>query len=266
MKEEDRFVEYLMAKKLAEKTINHYFLLFKHLQKKINAYGLTQSTINKFILNRPSNVTRAFVTNFIEFYNLRDVKVIRQTGRKPRKKYPTISNGDMKILREELYKDAVKFGLLLDLSYYCALRKSEALGIMAENFDWMQWKEDPTKPLRLKITGKGGRDRIVIVPPSLAEILEAFILSLDYLESETPLFQNVKTTTWQDHFKKVVREKLKKDYTLHDLRRSRATNWYSRGQDLIKIKTKLGHASISTTQLYINPDEEKVLKEWEHEY
>ena len=227
---------------------------------------MNQSIVNRFILKHPSNVTRAFLGNFIEFYNLRDIKVPKRTGRTPRKKKESISPKEMEVLRAVLYDDHTKFGLLLDISYFCALRKSEALGIIAENFAFKKWREDETKPCRLKVEGKGLRERYVIIPPRLAYQIALYINSLDYLEAKQLLFKGVSRTTWTDHFKRAVRKYLKKDYTLHDLRRSRATNWYKKDPDLMKIKTRLGHASISTTQLYINPDEEKVLKEWEDEY
>ena len=265
MTETIEWLEYLRTKRLGDGTINQYFLLFKHFQKYIRSYGLKQNIVNRFILKHPSNVTRSFLKNYFEYYGIKDFVITKQTGRKEKKKKMSISSQEMRVLREELYRDDFKFGLLLDLSYFCALRKSEALGIVAERFDWQRWNKDRSKPCRLVVHGKGKKDRLVIVPPLLTKQIGKYINALDYLAEGEQLFK-VSHTTWTDHFKKVVREKLKKDYTLHDLRRSRATNWYAKGDDLIKIKTKLGHASISTTQLYINPDEEKALLEWEEEY
>jgi len=54
-------------------------------------------------------------------------------------------------------------------------------------------------------------------------------------------------------------------FTLHDLRRSVATEWFNKGKDIFTISKRLGHASISTTQRYINPDEERILNEWKNE-
>ena len=58
---------------------------------------------------------------------------------------------------------------------------------------------------------------------------------------------------------------LGKYYRYHELRHSRSLEWYNEGKDIYRIKNRLGHASISTTQLYINPAEEDEINRWSSE-
>ncbi len=77
---------------------------------------------------------------------------------------------------------------------------------------------------------------------------------------------NFKRNSWQNVFFDAVKETMDHHYTLHDLRRSRATKWLREGVDLSRVKNRLGHSSVSTTQLYINLDEEKEFDAWAKEY
>lgn len=55
----------------------------------------------------------------------------------------------------------------------------------------------------------------------------------------------------QKRFAKAVRDaKLRRNVTLHDLRRAYATHLLERGTDLRKLQVALGHADPSTTALY----------------
>ena len=72
-------------------------------------------------------------------------------------------------------------------------------------------------------------------------------------------------TLWHEAFKEAVKETQDYNFTLHDLRRARATQWMKEGVSMFRIKNRLGHSDISSTVLYINPDEEKELELWENE-
>ena len=56
-----------------------------------------------------------------------------------------------------------------------------------------------------------------------------------------------------------------KHYFPHQLRMTKATEWFESGVDVTRIKTRLGHENISTTMLYIKPDEKKELELWSNE-
>jgi len=259
------FKEYLQSKKLSDSSIMQYLAYFRLFEKQILKRGLDQEVVTKFIIKHNSNVTRAFLKSFFDFYNINELKIVKPSGRKPKKKKKSMSPQEMKLIRNYLYSKNWRWGLMLDLSYHCALRREEVLNIRPENFDLLKWKEDISLPCRLKIEGKGSKERLVVVPPALMKIVVKYMKELNELYEGEKLFKAGKTL-WHNAFKEAVKNKLDYNYTLHDLRRSKATYWHEQGLDLFKIKTRLGHSSISTTQLYINPDEEKELENWEKEY
>lgn len=262
--EEKEFKDYLDAKKLNPSSVRQYLIHYRLFQRHVDKEGLDQRSITLFIKRHPSNVSSAFLRNLFDFFDIHELKIPKRTGRKAKKKRRSISPQEMKIIRKRLYDKKYKLGLAFDLCYHCALRKAEVLGVLVNNFDFLRWAEEKERGgCRLKIKGKGDKDRIVIVPPKLTQRV------IDFMEEEEifsgKLFRNMCGTIFQRAFQYGVLG-VSHHYTIHDLRRSKATRWHQEGKDLIQLKNRLGHESISTTQLYINPDEEKELNVWEDEF
>lgn len=261
----EKFTEYLIAKNLNDSTIKSYLWMFGLFEKAVEVEDLSQETINRFILSHSSNITGAFLRNLFEFYNITEFKVPKMTGRKARKIKKSISPEEIKVLRLWIYHNKhVKYLILFDLSYIGGLRRSEVVGIKVSDFDLEGWN-DNTKPCKLKIRSeltRGKKDRFIPVPPKLMKRIIKYIKDEEF-NIDSDMFPS--KMAWHKAFKHAIKETGVHDYSLHDLRRSRATKWYHEGKDLHQIKNRLGHASISTTQLYINPDEEKELEEWSEE-
>lgn len=261
---EEKFKDYLDAKGLQISTKREYLSYYRLFQKHTQKHGLDQDSINLFIKTYTSNVTRAVLTNIFEFFDIRELRVPKRTGRVSRKKRRSISPLEINGLLDKLYKRRVKWGLVVELCYECALRRSEVLGVKVENFDFLRWAEEKNKGgCRLKIKGKGDKERIVIVPPELTQRIVLYISHKGIYSGK--LFRRINFTIFQRLFKYSI-SGLSHDYTIHDLRRSKATRWHEEGKDLVQLKNRLGHESINTTQLYVNPDEEKELNVWEDEY
>lgn len=136
----------------------------------------------------------------------------------------------------------------LCLMYGAGLRISEVLG---------QSGALKSGPARLRIVGKGGKNRIV---PLILVVRGALI---DYakqcpfpLNSETPFFYGVRGKRLQPAVLRrqmqIVRGALglPETATPHALRHSFATHLLANGADLRAIQSLLGHASLSTTQIY----------------
>ena len=260
--EKINFIRHLKAKNLSESTIKSYCNYYDLLLKKRK---FDQDNINDFILKHPSNVTRAFLKNFFDHHNIYDVKIVKQTGRKKKREKLVMSNDHYLLIRDYILKHSDPiYIILLDLSYYCGLRRAEVLGIKIDCFNWHSWSGNRGVG-RLKIIGKGDKQRTVVVPKLVMEEVYAYVKANMSKIKEGKLFPYT-FMLWQTEFKNAVRSiKDFPDYTLHDLRRARATKWYREGKDLIQIKNRLGHADISTTQLYVTPDAEKELDVWERE-
>jgi integrase/recombinase XerC len=148
---------------------------------------------------------------------------------------------------------------VLLLLYGAGLRISEALGLAV--------RDAPT-PSRdtLHITGKGGKERMVpILPITVAAIARYQALCPYPLAPEDPLFVGAKGGPLSPRLIQLAMARLRDELTLpstatpHALRHSFATHLLSAGADLRQIQELLGHASLSTTQVYTEVDRDRLL-------
>lgn len=150
---------------------------------------------------------------------------------------------------------------ILELMYATGLRVSEAVNLKVQdvNFD----------AGFLRCIGKGSKERIVPLGR------EAVISVKRYLEKARPkLAKNAgddsilflsrlgKRISRQSFWKLIKyyarRARLKKELMPHTLRHSFATHLLSRGADLRSVQEMLGHADISTTQIYTHIDKNRL--------
>lgn len=149
-----------------------------------------------------------------------------------------------------LARDAAVLALL----YGCGLRISEALSLKR--------KDAPLEPGRtLAITGKGGKTRgVPVIAPVAAAVRDYCAACPCPLPPDGPLFVGVKGGPLNPRIVQQTVERLRgalglpDSATPHALRHSFATHLLSRGGDLRAIQELLGHASLSTTQIYTEVD------------
>ena len=148
---------------------------------------------------------------------------------------------------------------VLSLCYGAGLRISEALALTRGDLESQV----------LRVTGKGGKVRLV-------PMIEAVRKSIDlYLElcpfkswPEEPLFRGVKGGVLSPRLiqQRMVQLRsalgLPPSATPHALRHSFATHLLGRGGDLRAIQELLGHASLSTTQIYTAVDTDRLLESY----
>jgi integrase/recombinase XerC len=154
---------------------------------------------------------------------------------------------------------AARNAAVLTLLYGCGLRISEALGLSAEQIS------ERSEPV-LRVTGKGGKTRLVpVLPAAMAAIGEYRRLCPYALEAGKPLFRGARGGPLAPA---IIQREMKKlrsalglpdSATPHALRHSFATHLLGRGGDLRAIQELLGHASLSTTQIYTGVDTERLL-------
>ncbi len=139
-----------------------------------------------------------------------------------------------------------KHKLLLALAYGSGMRVSEVVSLKTGDLNLDE--------LSILIKdAKGGKDRISVVPETLINDLRNMVAGKntnDYLfESERG--GKLTTRTAQIVFEKSLKlAGILKPATFHSLRHSFATHLLENGVDVRYIQKLLGHASISTTQLY----------------
>ena len=152
---------------------------------------------------------------------------------------------------------------LVVLIFGCGLRISEALSL--KNADIIG------KPESLRIIGKGNKERIVPVLPSVYVALEKYTKICPFgHDSNAPLFRSVRGLPMSARMAEKVIEKIRHylqlpDYvTPHALRHTFATALLAGGADLRSLQELLGHASLSTTQLYTRVNMAEIIDVYNH--
>jgi integrase/recombinase XerC len=154
-----------------------------------------------------------------------------------------------------LARDAAVLALL----YGCGLRISEALGLKPKD---VAGGRDA-----LIVTGKGNKTRMVPLLPQVAKLVTDYMALCPYdLPPDGALFLGEKGGPLSPRIIQLVMERLRgvlglaETATPHALRHSFATHLLARGGDLRSIQELLGHASLSTTQIYTAVDTERLLE------
>ncbi len=147
---------------------------------------------------------------------------------------------------------------VLALLYGAGLRISEALSIAR--------KDAPIGAVdRVTILGKGGKTRTVPAIPPVRAAIEAYLALCPYDLTGGPLFIGARGGPLSPRIVQLAVQHLRgalglpDSATPHALRHSFATHLLGRGGDLRTIQELLGHASLSTTQIYTAVDKQRLL-------
>jgi len=149
----------------------------------------------------------------------------------------------------------------LALLYGSGLRISEALGLKRSEMP------APGQGDAITVTGKGNKQRMVPLLPQVAQLIADYVAICPYnLPAEGPLFVGARGGPLSPRILQLVMERLRGALSLpdsatpHALRHSFATHLLARGGDLRAIQELLGHASLSTTQIYTAVDTDRLLE------
>ncbi len=154
-------------------------------------------------------------------------------------------------------RDAAVMALL----YGSGLRISEALGLKRRDVP------APGEGDVLVVTGKGNKTRMVPVLRNVLTLIQDYAVMCPHpLPPEGPMFVGARGGPLQPRIIQLTMARLRgalglpDSATPHALRHSFATHLLSRGGDLRAIQELLGHASLSTTQVYTGIDSERLLE------
>lgn len=153
-----------------------------------------------------------------------------------------------------LARDAAVLALL----YGAGLRVSEALGLKRKDVDGARDA--------ITVTGKGSKTRMVPLLPQIARLIADYVALCPFeLGPDGPLFAGTRGGPLSPRIVQLTMARLRgalglpDSATPHALRHSFATHLLARGGDLRAIQELLGHASLSTTQVYTAVDSERLL-------
>jgi len=140
--------------------------------------------------------------------------------------------------------------VVLRLLYFTGMRVSELCSLTWDRVDLSEGV--------IRVLGKGNKERMVLVDPETAEILRGW-REKSRGERVVPLSPR----TVQRMIKEVARRAgINKRVTPHALRHSLATHLLEAGADIRAIQELLGHASLSTTQVYTHVSAEHLRREY----
>lgn len=148
---------------------------------------------------------------------------------------------------------------VLTLLYACGLRISEALSLTEA-----QLRHSP-----MTIIGKGGKGRLVPLLPAVKALVEDYISLCPFpVPREAPLFRGAKGGVLSPRIVQLSMQRLRSALNLpetatpHAMRHSFASHLLGNGADLRVIQDLLGHASLSTTQVYTEVNRAHLLDQY----
>jgi integrase/recombinase XerC len=151
---------------------------------------------------------------------------------------------------------------ILLLLYGAGLRVAEAMSLTAD-----------VLPMgaTLRVTGKRSKTRVVPIVAAVREAIDDYVRQCPYpLRGDVPLFVGARGGPLNpDLVRRAVaaarrRLGLAETLTPHALRHSFATHLLARGADLRALQELLGHASLSSTQIYTEVDAARLLDVYRH--
>ncbi|HMN17982.1 MAG: site-specific tyrosine recombinase XerD [Ignavibacteriota bacterium] len=150
---------------------------------------------------------------------------------------------------------------ILELFYACGTRVSELINLKVNDL----FLNDEV----IRVLGKGSKERLIPIGTSAINWVKEYLtksrpLLMKKMKSENYLFLNSRSTklsrmgVWKIIDRYVKEADIKKDVHPHTFRHSFATHLLEGGADLRAVQEMLGHADISTTQIYTHIDRDYI--------
>ncbi len=277
----DKFLEYIQQeKRYSPNTITSYrkdledFLFFlmdregmEELQKAEKKMVrnfivfLSEKGLTKRSINRKISTLKSFYA-FLQRISLISVSPVE--GLSTIKFYPEkqilFSKEEMQDLSVILENGEVELldRLIIEVLYQTGMRRAELCNLLLENVHFYRNE--------ITVIGKGNKQRIVPVSPILMKELKVYNDEHRKPNSDADLYFFVtpkgKKITEKFVYLLVTRYlsavSSKKKRSPHILRHSFATHILNNGAEISKVKKMMGHASLSSTQVYTNADIEQL--------
>jgi len=170
-------------------------------------------------------------------------------------------NESMRLLETADSADSKRDYCIITLFLNCGMRLSELVGINIKDIDFYE--------NRLKVLGKRSKERMVYLNAACVDALQKYLairMNNPKAADEPALFiSNQNRRISKRRVQQIVEDTIRKaeldgkGITTHKLRHTAATLMYQYGDaDVLTLKELLGHASISTTEIYTHLNDENV--------
>ncbi len=266
-KEVDEFEEYMRGEKKSENTVSEYVHFVRQMlqftRKKVEnikegdvkKYQIYLSTKMKYSKNTMYLALKA-IGAYFKFRGRDDIAKSIKAPRRPRQMPKYLTEEEVRKLLDAA-KDRPRDYAILSLLAYSGLRVSELCNLRIEDVDL-------SERVVYVHSGKGDKDRIVVISEKAAEAIENYIFSredsLEFLFSSQKSEKITRVQVFRIVKKYAVKAGIKKNVTPHVLRHTLATTMLRRGVDIRYIQQFLGHSSVATTQIYTHVDDNALKK------
>lgn len=170
-------------------------------------------------------------------------------------------NESLRLLASADSTDSKRDYCILTLFLNCGMRLSELVGLDIRDIDFTE--------KRLKVLGKGNKERMVYLNSACLDALNSYLedrTANKKAAAEPALFiSNQNKRISKRRVQQIVENSLReagldgKGITTHKLRHTAATLMYQYGDaDVLTLKELLGHASVSTTEIYTHLSDDNV--------
>lgn len=241
------------------------------------SYGLIRSWIVFLVENKNSNKTinrkiaslRSFYKFLLKIEMIAISPLLKHKSLKvPKKLQIPFSEQETKAIFEiiDFPEDfeGIRNRLIIELFYTTGIRRAELIGLKKSNVDFYR--------KTLKVLGKRNKERVLPLLPCTITLLTNYLTLLEkenFEQKSEMLILSKKGNKVSESFVyriindyfSGVSQKVKK--SPHVLRHTFATHLLNNGADLNSVKELLGHASLSSTQIYTHSSLAELKKVYE---
>ncbi len=179
-------------------------------------------------------------------------------------KHLTIEQASLLLKTCSQFKDWVDYRDYCMITFFlnCGMRLSELVGINVN--DYISTKEAGVQVYRIKVLGKGSKERIIYLNNACVDAFENYI-NVRPVTKEKALFISKRLKRISNRrVEQIIDEKLRLSglsgmgFSVHKLRHTAATLMYQNGVDVRALKEVLGHENLDTTQIYTHVANEQL--------
>jgi integrase/recombinase XerD len=229
---------------------------------KKNPDEITDEDVKEYIAENLSKASSSTIIIFLSalkyaFSNILKKDITSNIKRpKKEKRIPSVlTKEEVKKLINSIVSKKSK--LMISFMYACGFRVSELVNLKVKDLNF----EESIGNVR---QGKGKKDRVFNIPEFLISDLKEQV-ELQKKNNQEYLFTGPKGILSPRNLQKIIQKiaiktGIKKEIHCHTLRHSFATHLLENGTDIRKIQELLGHADLSTTQIYTHISREELKK------
>ena len=271
-RELERFISYMIGERKSPYTIKQYRFLVGHFLK---FTGKTLQSVNTEDIEKYKNflaLEKKYSKNS-QYLAIKAVKLLYKsrniepplnlTTPKRSKKMPNyLTQREAKKLLDAAHDD-LKTSAMASLLVYTGIRVGELCKIDVDDLNLEE------RFIRIR-SGKGDKDRIVIIPDECAKTLHEYLMERYKVQSTTRAYfvSSRKSRFDTSSVERIIRNlgkkaEISRKVTPHVLRHTFATTVLRNGGDIRFIQQILGHASVATTQIYTHVDDNTLREMYE---